>query len=102
MPETSVQFLVRKIPWRRGRLPTPVFWDFPCVSGPIPGLERSPGERNWLPTPVFWPGEFNGLYSPWGHKELDTTEQLSPLWPNFEDQGIDISRIQQSQDSFLL
>ena len=27
--------------------------------------------------PVFWPGEFQGLYSPWGHKELDTTEQLS-------------------------
>ena len=30
-----------------------------------------------LPTPVFWPGEFHGLYSPWGHKEPDTTEQLS-------------------------
>ena len=30
-----------------------------------------------LPTPVFWPGEFYGLYSPWGHKESDTTEQLS-------------------------
>ena len=23
------------------------------------------------------PGEFHGLYSPWGRKELDTTEQLS-------------------------
>ena len=23
------------------------------------------------------PGEFPGLYSPWGHKESDTTEQLS-------------------------
>ena len=30
-----------------------------------------------LPAPVFWPGEFHGLYSPWGHKELDTTERLS-------------------------
>ena len=39
---------VGKIPWRRERLP-----------------------------PVFWPGEFHGLYSPWGRKELDTTEQLS-------------------------
>ena len=29
------------------------------------------------PTPVFWPGEFHGLYSPCGHKELDTTEGLS-------------------------
>ena len=27
-----------------------------------------------LPTLVFWPGEFYGLYSPWGHKELNTTE----------------------------
>ena len=23
---------------------------------------------------VFWPREFHGLYSPWGCKELDTTE----------------------------
>ena len=30
-----------------------------------------------LPTPVFWPGEFHGLYSPWGHKGSDMTEQLS-------------------------
>ena len=29
------------------------------------------------PTPVFWPGEFHGLYSPWGRKESDMTEQLS-------------------------
>ena len=33
--------------------------------------------RERLPTPVFWPGEFHGLYSPWGRKESDTTEQLS-------------------------
>ena len=24
-----------------------------------------------------WPGESHGLYSPWGHKELDVTEPLS-------------------------
>ena len=23
---------------------------------------------------TFWPREFHGLYSPWGHKEFDTTE----------------------------
>ena len=28
-------------------------------------------------TPAFWPGEFHGLYSPWGCKELDKIEQLS-------------------------
>ena len=33
--------------------------------------------RERLPTPRFWPGEFHGLYSPWGHKESDTTEWLS-------------------------
>ena len=38
--ETWVQSWVGKIPWRRER----------------------------LPSPVFWPGEFQGLYSPWGHK----------------------------------
>ena len=36
-----------------------------------------PWRKEQLPTPVFWPGEFHGLYSPWGCKELDTTEQLS-------------------------
>ena len=36
-----------------------------------------PLEKGKLPTPVFWPGEFHGLYSPWGRKELDTAERLS-------------------------
>ena len=22
--------------------------------------------KGWLPTPVFWPGGFHGVYSPWG------------------------------------
>ena len=30
-----------------------------------------------LPTPVFWPGEFHGLYSPWGCKVSDMPEWLS-------------------------
>ena len=25
----------------------------------------------------IWPGEFHGLYSPWGHKESDMSERLS-------------------------
>ena len=36
-----------------------------------------PWRRERLPTPVFWPGEFHGLYSSWGRKESDMTEQLS-------------------------
>ena len=38
---------------------------------------KIPWRRERLPTPVFWPGEFHGQYSPWGHKESDTTERLS-------------------------
>ena len=33
-----------------------------------------PWRREKLVTQVFWPGEFHGLYSAWGCKELDTTE----------------------------
>ena len=29
-----------------------------------------------LLTPVFWPGEFHGLYSPWGQKESDTLRAI--------------------------
>ena len=38
---------------------------------------EDPWKREQLPTPVFWPGEFQGLYSPWCHKESDTPEWLS-------------------------
>ena len=34
-------------------------------------------KREGLSTPAFWPGEFHGLYSPRGCKELDMTEWLS-------------------------
>ena len=42
-----------------------------------PWVGKIPWRRERLPTPVFWPGEFHRLYSPWGRKELDTTERLS-------------------------
>ena len=53
----------------------------------IPGLGTFPGGGNGNPTPIFWPGEFHkqesgGLYSPWGCKELDTTEQLNTFKPH--------------------
>ena len=46
-----------------------------------PGL--TPGEE-WQPTPVLLPGETHGLrslagYSPWGLKDMDTTEQLTHI-----------------------
>ncbi|MDD0538512.1 hypothetical protein PS023_23415, partial [Shigella sonnei] len=50
--------------------------------GSIPGLGRSLGDGNGNSLQCILPGEFHGQrslvgYSSWGHKELDTTEQLS-------------------------
>ena len=39
-----------------------------------PWVGKIPWRRERLPTPVFWPEEFHGLYSSWGRKELDMTE----------------------------
>ena len=44
-----------------------------------PWVRKIPWRREWLPTPVFWPGEFHGQrrlagYSPWGHKGSDMAE----------------------------
>ena len=73
MQETPVRFLVRKIHWRRNRLPTPVFLGFPCGSagkesacsvgdlGSISGLGRSPGEGKGYPVLYF--GLENSMYS---------------------------------------
>ena len=76
-------FWVGTIHWRRVRLPTPVFLGFPCGSagkesacnagdlGSIPGLGRSLGEEKGYP--LQYPGLYT-VYSPWSHKELDSTE----------------------------
>ena len=55
--------------------------------GSILGSGRSLGEENenprkWQPTLVFLPEKFHGQrllvgFTPWGHKESDTTEQLT-------------------------
>ena len=47
-----------------------------------PRVRKIPWKREWLPTPVFLPGEFHGQrslvgYSHWGCRESDTTEQLT-------------------------
>ena len=39
-----------------------------------PWVGKIPWRRERLPTPVFWPGEFHGLYSSRGHKESDMAE----------------------------
>ena len=45
--------------------------------GSIPGWEDPLKKGKAIPTPVFWPGEFQGLLSPWGRKELDKTETFT-------------------------
>ena len=47
-----------------------------------PWVGKIPWRREWQPTPIFLPRKFHGQrnlagYSPWGHKESDTTEGLS-------------------------
>ena len=47
-----------------------------------PWVGKIPWRRKWLPNPVFLPREFHGQRSlaghrPWGHKESDTTKQLT-------------------------
>ena len=47
-----------------------------------PWVRKIHWRREWLPTPVFLPRESHGqrslgVYSPEGHKELDTTEDLT-------------------------
>ena len=61
MQETQFDSWVRKIPWRKKRLPTPAFLGFPYDSagkestsnvedlGLIPGLGRSSGDRKGYP-----------------------------------------------------
>ena len=80
MQETLVQLLVGKIPWRRDRLSTPVFLDFPVaqmIKNPSAMWETwvqslgwaDPLEEGMQPTPVLLPGESlwteepNGLQS---------------------------------------
>ena len=56
-----------------------------CLQCSRPGFDpwvgKIPWGRKWQPTPVLLPGESHGGrsmigYSPWGHKESDTTERL--------------------------
>ena len=50
-----------------------------------PSIRKIPWRREWLPTPVFLPGEFHGQrslegYTPWGHKESDATNTLNIIY----------------------
>ena len=45
--------------------------------GFCPWVRKVPWRRERLPTPVFWPREFHELYSPCCHKKSDTAKWLS-------------------------
>ena len=91
MQESLVQFLGKKIPWRRNGLPTPVILGFSCGStgresacnagdlSSVLGLERSPGEGKGYSL------QYSGLENSkdcidHGVTKSDTTEQLSLSW----------------------
>ena len=81
MQEILVQFLGWEDPWRRDRLPTPVFLGFPFGSagkestcnvgdlGLIPGLGRSPGE-----------GVGYALQYSWASLITQAVEYLLAMW----------------------
>ena len=72
----------RKILYQLSHKGSPVGKESTCNEGDTRDVcfyslvRKIPWRREWLPTPVIWPGAFHGLYSPWGHKESDTTKEL--------------------------
>ena len=64
-----------------------IFHNLPAA--PFSLLFLLPWRRERLPTPAFWPGEFHGLYSPWGCKEWNTTEWLSVTFFTHRREGAD-------------
>ena len=74
---------VRKIPWRRDRLPTSVFLGFPCGSAGkesacnVGDLDSNPGLGRSLGEGKGYPLQYSGLENStdcivqWGHKESD-------------------------------
>ena len=85
MQETLVRFLGREDPWRKDRLPTPVFLGFPCGSagkestcdmgdlGSIPGLGRFPGEGKGYPL------QYSGLENSMGSIVQGVTKSWTQL-----------------------
>ena len=69
---------IYSIPWWLRQLSICLQWGRPRF---IPWVRKIPWRRKWQSTPVLLPGTSHGQrslegYSPWGRKELDTTERL--------------------------
>ena len=75
-----------RFPWRKDRLPTPVFLGFPCGLagkgsayssrdlGVIPGLGRSPGEGKGYPL------QYSGLENSWRTMQSMRSQSQMGLW----------------------
>ena len=95
MQETPVQFLGPEDLLAKGQIPAPVFLGFPCGSagkesahnagdlGLIPGLGRSPGEGKATHSSILENSMDCTVHG--GHKESDTTEQLSLRFTSTQD-----------------
>ena len=87
--EAWVRSLVGKLPWRRERLPTPVFSGFPCGSA---GKESACLQETWRPGFDPWVGK-----PPWRRERLPTqlawripwislsmgSQRVGHNWPTF-------------------
>ena len=58
--------------WQKGFSGSSADKEPACLQCRRPGFDpwvgKIPWRRERLPTPGFWPGEFHGLYSPWGYR----------------------------------
>ena len=63
-------------------LVTPLVKNPPAMQRPglDPWVGKIPWRRERLPIPIFWPGEFQGLYSPWGHRVMAEPLYLELPW----------------------
>ena len=72
-----------RIDWWLSSLVAQIVKNLPAMRTPgfCPWVGKIPQRRAWQPTPVLLPGKSHGRRSligcsPWGHEELDMTEQL--------------------------
>ena len=108
---------VRKIPWRREWLPTPIFLGFPGGSAgeESPAMWETwvgkiPWRRAWLPTPVFLPGESSRTEEPGGLQSMGmqsrirlsaaqfSTEHSSPTQPQPVPSVLEMKTLQRGKE----
>ena len=106
-PSLTIADLLKPEPFSPFSTQSYVRWGFPCGTsgkestcqcrrckrhGFNPWVGKIPWRKKWQPTPVFLPAESHERspagYSPWGHKESDTTQWLTHTWPLRREQSL--------------